>query len=124
MGVSLYALFDEGLLQFVATLNAKTDPKKIADRIRAEIKKVIQEGVSVAEVARARERILSQIADEHDGVFSEIRAVSESVAAGDWTLGYRFEEVIKILTKGSIQKAAQKYLVREHETMGYLKDTL
>jgi hypothetical protein len=57
------------------------------------------------ELARAKERLLTQIAYERDGVFIDIRAVSESVAAGDWSLGYRVENLIK---RVSAEKMSQR----------------
>lgn len=124
LSVSVFPLFDEGIMTFTATLNKHSNAKAIEKSMRAVIHSIKSNPVTVAEIARARERILSQIAEEHDGVFSEIRAVSESIAAGDWTLGYRFENEVKKLTKADISRVAKKYLVAEGETAGRLTDTL
>jgi hypothetical protein len=68
--------------------------------------------------------LLSQAAEERDGIFTEMRAISESIAAGDWTLGYRFEEQLKKLKISQIQAVASRYLVATAETSGILIDTL
>ena len=92
--------------------------------MRRELQAVARKGILAAELSRARERTLSQIADERDGIFNEIRSVSESTAAGGWTLGYTFEECIKKLKVADVNKAAKKYLMPANETSGILMDTL
>jgi len=64
------------------------------------------------------------MAEERDGIFNEIRTVSESVAAGDWTFGYAFEERIPKVKRVDIDRAAKKYLTPKGETAGILADTL
>jgi len=116
--------FDPGLLTFTATAAEGTAPDKLIRIMRKEIAKVVAEGVDAAEVSRARERILSQIAEERDGIFNEIRTVSESIAAGDWMLAYAFEQKIKKTTAADINHVAKKYLVPRTETSGILLDTV
>ena len=118
-----FPLRDEGILSFTATVGAAFEPAMVSKLIRREIQSVIKDGITAAELTRARERILSQIADERDGIFNEIRAVSESIAAGDWKLGYAFEEQVKRLRPAAVNKAAKKYLISKFETSGTLIDT-
>ena len=96
---------------------------KIIERMRAEITKAKRSGISASELNRARTRLLSQIADERDGIYNEMRSVSESIAAGDWTLGYRFEEQIRKLRAADINAAINTYLLPAGETSGILIDT-
>lgn len=118
------AAFDPIVVSFTATAAEGTAPQKLLQIMRSEIAKVVKGGVETIEVTRARERILSQMAEERDGIFNEIRTVSESVAAGDWTLGYKFEEQIKQIKRTDINRVAQKYLTLKTETAGILLDTI
>ena len=116
-------LFDPGLLSFTATVGKNATPKKVLDRMRAEVAKAKRSGITPSELKRARTRLLSQIADERDGIYNEMRSVSESLAAGDWTLGYRFEEQLRKLKSAEVNAVIKKYLVPEGETSGTLIDT-
>ncbi len=121
---SVFPLFDPGTMSFTATIGKNVEPKRVLDSMRREMRTIAQKGILAAELTRARERILSQIADERDGIFNEIRSVSESIAAGDWTLGYAFEERLIHLKVSDIHRAAKKYLNTTQETSGILVDTL
>ncbi len=121
---AVFPLYDPGTMSFTATVGKNVKPKRVLDIMRRELQAVARKGILSAELTRARERILSQIADEHDGIFSEIRSVSESVAAGDWTLGYTFEDRVKKMKVSEVNKVAKKYLSTSNETAGILFDTL
>lgn len=124
LAVMMPATYDPSMLSFTATAAEGTTPDKLIKFMRTQIAKVLKEGVETAEVARARERILSQMAEERDGIFNEIRTVSESVAAGDWTFGYVFEDKIRKIKRADIDRVAKKYLTRKGETTGILMDTV
>ncbi|MBI5004287.1 insulinase family protein [Candidatus Kaiserbacteria bacterium] len=116
--------FDPGILTFTATSAEHVAPDKLVRLMRKEISDLVEKGVDAAEVDRARERILSSMAEERDGIFNEIRTVSESIAAGDWTLAYAFERTVKKITRTDVNRVAKKYLVRQGETTGILLDTV
>ena len=124
LGLAVPATFDPSLLSLTATAAEGTTPDKLITMMRKEIAKLVKNGVEAAEITRARERILSQMAEERDGIFNEIRTVSESVAAGDWTLGYVFEEKIRTVKRADIDRVAKKYLTTKGETTGILIDTI
>lgn len=123
LSVAVYPLFDQSMMIITATVGKDAVPATIFRLLRKELKNVVQKGITGLELSRARERILSQIAQEHDGVLNEILATSEATATGDWTLGYRFENQIKKMKPSNINKVAKKYLVPEGETSGLLIDT-
>lgn len=115
---------DPGLCSFVATVGTETKPEKVLSLMRKEVAQLVREGITTAELKRARERLLSQMASARDGVFAEVRTLSEAVAAGDWTLAYTQEEALLSLTRAQVHRAAKKYLTSEYETAGILFDTL
>ena len=122
--LSMHALYDPGIMSFTAVVGKKTKPERVLALMRKEIASIANKGVSRTEIVRANERILSQFADEHDGIFNEIRSVSESIAAGDWTLEYAFEKRLKALKPADIARVAKKFLTPKSETAGILVDTL
>jgi predicted Zn-dependent peptidase len=88
--------------------------------MRSEVAKM-SKGIEAGELNRAKERILSEAANERDGVFIETRATSEAIAAGDWTLGYRFPKDVSKLTVKDIERVAKKYFTPNLETSGILE---
>lgn len=123
-GVAAPAWHDPCVITFTATAAPGVAPTKLAELMRREIRKVARDGVTAVELARAKARIAAAGSLERDGVFNEIRAVAEGVAAGDWTLAYRLEEAITGLSLRSVNAAAKKYLTPAGETQGILIDTL
>jgi zinc protease len=122
--LSMHPLFDPGTMSFTAVVGKYSKPEKVLKLLRSAIASAVRAGTSKPEIDRARERLLSQFTDENDGIFNEIRTVSESIAAGDWTLVYAFEEQLKKLKKSDIDRMARKYLIPSLETSGILHDTL
>lgn len=120
--LSIFAmpLKDPGVASFTAHVAEGIVPAQVLKVARQEIARFVKEGPSKQEVVRARERILSQMAMERDGVLSEARTLSESVAAGDWCLGYQLEQAVAKLTPKEVQRAAQKYFTPKGETAGTL----
>jgi len=97
-------------------------PQGVLKAMRREVERFAKEGPTKEELARAKERILSQFGQERDGVLNQARMVSEAIAAGDWMLAYRLEQEIAKLSIKAVAKAAQKYLVRTGETSGVLEN--
>jgi zinc protease len=120
---SVLPLRDPGVAMMTAHVAQKT-PKAVLVRMRKEVEAFANPpaggGPTAEELARAKERLLSQFAQERDGVMGEIRIVSEAVAAGDWTLAYRLEMEIAKLTPAAVWAAAKKYLHSKGETAGTL----
>ncbi|MBM3272376.1 insulinase family protein [Candidatus Kaiserbacteria bacterium] len=123
-GVATPAWHDPCVMTFAATAAPGVAPQKLIALMRRETRKAAREGVTAAELSRAKARIASAASLERDGVFNEARMISEGVAAGDWTLAYRFEDDIATLTTRAVNAAAKKYLVSAGETQGILIDTL
>ena len=121
-GVSTFCfpLFDPGFANITAQCTSKLTPEEVLQLMRKEVAR-IADGVQKEELDRAKERILAEGAMERDGVFTEIRATSESTAAGDWTLGYRFPKEVAKLTNTDIKRVAKKYFTKSKETSGILK---
>ncbi len=113
-------LHDPGVLSFTAHAADGTKPQQVLALMRKEIAALKRVPVTTEELARTKERLLSEAAYQRDGVFDEIRAVSESLAAGDWALGYRVEAAVKKLAPKDVARVAKKYLIPAGETSGVL----
>jgi zinc protease len=124
VSVMVPAWHDPTVLTFTTTAAPGVTPQKLLELMRRETRNVARDGISSAELSRAKARIASAGSLERDGVFNEIRMVSEGVAAGDWTFAYRFEDDIAALTTRTVNAAAKKYLTAAGETAATLIDTL
>ena len=120
ISVSVPALHDPGLMVITAHIAEGATPKKVLETLEREIQAFKKEGPTKEELARAKQRLVSQFAFERDGVFSEIRAVSESIAAGDWALGFKLESAITKMTLAPLKSVAKKYLNSSQKTVGTL----
>lgn len=115
-----FAQHDPGLAVFTAHVADGVSPSKVLALMRKELFGFTIHGPSKEELARAQERLLSEYASERDGALNEVRAVSEALAAGDWTLAYSLQESIAQLTTAIVLQVARKYLVPRGETSGIL----
>ncbi|HUD02585.1 MAG TPA: pitrilysin family protein [Candidatus Paceibacterota bacterium] len=120
VSVLCHPLFDTGAVNFMGQCAEGVKPTFLAKAIEKEIEIIINKGVTTVELAYARERVLSQGAASRDGVFNEIRAVSESVAAGDWALAYKIEKAGLKVTVSDIKRIAKKYFNKQKQTVGLL----
>jgi zinc protease len=116
-----HPLFDPGWISFTAHVTSQ--PQKVLDTMRAVIAEVREHGVTEDELLRAKERIRNDMASAQNGVFAEIRMVSEAVAAGDWRLFYEQVASLDTIELRHLEAAAQIYLVPEKETAGILRNT-
>lgn len=114
------ALYDPGVMNLMAHVAEGAAPAGVLKAMRREIRRVSKEGVTKEELEHAKERILSQSSLERDGAFNQVRAVSEAIAAGDWTLAFSIEEQVAKLRPADVNRAAKKYLTPEGETSGLL----
>ena len=94
VGVFCHEFFDTGFMSFTAQAAQTMPANQVLTLMRKEIAKVSTD-ITQEEVDYAKERLLAEIAGEYDGVFKEIRTVSEATAAGDWALVYKIEEAIQ-----------------------------
>ena len=115
-----WPLHDPSVFNVIAHCDPQTDTKKILKIIRDEVAKLGKQGPAKAEVTRAQNRILSMNAVERDGVFNEVRSVSEAIAAGDWKLTYTIPEKVKKLEPSDVARVTRNYLQTHRETVGIL----
>jgi zinc protease len=121
--VELPGLHDAGWLGFTATIDDASKAEKVFTIIQREIDGIIKTGIDKQTLQRAQEYVLTMGAKSRDGVLGDAQAVSECIAAGDWTLDYAIEERVKKMTVKDIQNVAS-YLIPERNTTGVLKNTL
>lgn len=120
----LLPTIDPSITSFVVTLADETTAESVHASVRAALFQICSQGVTAQEVKATRTRLMSQLSTDRDGCMNETMAVSEAIAAGDWTFAYRIEKLINTVTKADIERVAHTYFTETNETLGILHNTL
>ena len=115
---SAYALHDPGFLRIWAMVSKGNDPNVVLGAMLDAIEQVAKQGVSDAEVERARQRLLKR--RELAAANSKRIAIqlSEWAAQGDWRLYFLNRDRIEKVTAQSVKDVAVRYLQRNNRTVG------
>lgn len=112
-------LRDPGLFYFLALLA----PGRTHDEVEAAIGEVVarvqEEGVTEAELQRAKNQLRAEEAYSRDGSFAIASQLNEAIAAGDWKLYTTFRERLERVATEDVQRVAQTYLLHDRRTVGW-----
>jgi zinc protease len=117
-------LRDPGLFYVLAFLAPEASHQDVEEKILAEIRRVIDEGVEDREVDRARRQLAASVAFARDGSFSVASQLNEAIAAGDWRLFADYTDRLADVTPGDVQHAAEKFLTAGRRTVGWYTPTV
>jgi zinc protease len=110
---------DPGLFNVYATVRPGVEPKKVEETILDELRKVSEEGLTEAEVEKAQQQIVAQMAYSRDGTYNIAMQMAEAEAIADWRFYKDYEANIKRVTTADIKRVAQKYFIEDNRTVGY-----
>jgi zinc protease len=110
---------DPGLFNVYATVRPGVEPKKVEETILDELRKVSEEGLTEAEVEKAQQQIVAQMAYSRDGTYNIAMQIGEAEAIADWRFYKDYEANIKRVTTADIKRVAQKYFIEDNRTVGY-----
>lgn len=110
---------DPSLFQVYAFLAPDVTHEKVENTVLEEIERIKKDGVTDAEVATAISQITASMAFARDGSFAIAGRLNEDIAAGDWTLYYRYEDAIKKVTRDEVKRVANLYLDANKSTTGW-----
>ncbi|MEW5771695.1 MAG: pitrilysin family protein [Pseudomonadota bacterium] len=103
---------------------APAEGKTVADvetALKAEIAKIVRDGVSDAELARVKAQVLAGQVFQQDSLFYQAMLIGEWTTAG---LDYRDRETryarLKAVTAEQVREVARKYLIDDHLTVAVL----
>ena len=115
---SAFAMHDPGFLRILAMVSKGNDPNLVLGAMLDVIEQVAKQGVSDAEVERARQRLLKR--RELAAASSKRIAIqlSEWAAQGDWRLYFLNRDRIEKVTAQSVKDVAVRYLQRNNRTVG------
>jgi zinc protease len=110
---------DPGLFNIYATVSPGIEPHAVEEAILAELERVATEGLSKAEVEKAQQQIIAQVAYNRDGTSNIASQMSEAEAVADWRFYKDYAANIKRVTGSDVQRVARTYFAEDNRTVGY-----
>jgi zinc protease len=110
---------DPGLFTLYATVRPGVEPQKVEETILEELRKVSAEGLTEAEVEKAKQQIIAQMAYSRDGTFNIAMQMAEAEAIADWRFYKDYEANISRVTTAEIQRVARLYFTEDNRTVGH-----
>jgi zinc protease len=110
---------DPGLFTVYATVRPGVEPKKVEETILEELRKVAESGLTEAEVEKAKQQIVAQMAYSRDGTFNIAMQMAEAEAIADWRFYKDYERNISRVTTADTQRVARLYFTEDNRTVGH-----
>lgn len=114
-----YALAEPGMLLAHARPCQASDVDTVRDKLIHELQEgCLAEGITQERVRHAKARLLKSmkltLADSHKLAL----ALSETIAQGDWRLGFWLQHQLEQVTVDSVRDVAKRYLLESNRTSG------
>ena len=116
-------LRDPGLFAIYSMLTPGTSHEEVETEMRAAAAEVVDEGVTEAELARARRQVVAEEAYGRDGPQAVAARLNEAIAVGDWKLFTEYRERIEAVTAKAIREAAARVFSDDRLTVGWYVPT-
>lgn len=110
---------DPGLFNFYVTVRPGVEPRRVEEVIHSEIARAAKEGLTQAEVDKAKQQILAQVAYNRDGTFNVASQISEAEAVADWRFYKDYAANISRVTADDLKRVVNAYFTEDNRTVGY-----
>ena len=112
-------LRDPGLFTLYASLATGVTHAAAEAEMIAVIEEVAREGITEADLARARQQTVADEAFGRDGPYAVVAQLNEAIALGDWTLFAEYRARIEAVTLADVQAAAARLVDPDRMTVGH-----
>jgi zinc protease len=109
---------DPGLFTAHAMVTPGIEPEKAERAMLDELGRVAAEGLTDAEIEKAKQQIAAHEAFGRDGTFNVAVQMSEAEAVADWRFFQYYGENVSRVTAEDIKRVAGKYFTEENRTVG------
>ena len=110
---------DPGLFNVYATVSPGIASSEVEAAILAELERVGAEDVPAAEVEKAKQQIIAQVAYNRDGTSDIASQMSEAEAVADWRFYKDYAANIERVAGADVQRVARTYFTEDNRTVGY-----
>ncbi|GJQ10910.1 hypothetical protein GpartN1_g2701.t1 [Galdieria partita] len=112
---------DPALFFIYACMGKQVSIAQTEERIIKEIKAIKQSGVSLEELSTAKTCMKASLYYSRDGTLGFVENLNEAVAMGDWKHMSQLHKYLEEISREDIQRVAQRYLVSDQSTVGWLE---
>ncbi len=110
---------DPGLFNVYATVSPGVAPSEVEAAILKELERVGAEDLPGAEVEKAKQQIVAQVAYNRDGTSDIASQMSEAEAVADWRFYKDYAANISRVAVSDVQRVARRYFMEDNRTVGY-----
>ncbi|MGI9108005.1 MAG: M16 family metallopeptidase [Pyrinomonadaceae bacterium] len=110
---------DPGLFNVYTTVSPGGDPRAVEATILAELGRAAEEHLPEAEVEKAKQQIIAQVAYNRDGTANIASQISEAEAVADWRFYKDYAANIARVTAADLRRVARAYLTEDNRTIGH-----
>jgi zinc protease len=114
-----WQLKDPALFSVFAPVRPGVDPAEVEKTIRREISRAAAEGLSAAEVARARRQIEAEVIFDRDSTDQIAASLSEAIAVADWEWYADYPAAISRVTEEDVRRVAAAHFTDDGLTVGH-----
>ena len=114
-----WQLHDPSLFSFFTTLAPGTEHQRAEDILRAEIRRVVNEGVTEDELRKAKTQIEADVIFERDTTDQVAGSLTEAIAVADWDWYVDYLPKIQAVTREDIARAAGACFRDDFATVGW-----
>jgi zinc protease len=116
--VVAWQLRDPALFSVFAPVRPGVEVAAVESVIRAEAERVGREGITEAELAKARTQIEAEVIFDRDSTDQIAASLSEAIAVASWEWYADYTAAIAAVTTDDVQRVARKYFVDDGLTVG------
>ena len=113
-----WQLRDPGLFSVFAPVRPGVEPAAVEAVVRKEAARVGREGVSEAELEKARVQIEAEVIFDRDSTDQIASSLSEAIAVADWRWYADYPQAIRAVSRDDVQRVARTYLQDDGLTVG------
>jgi zinc protease len=114
-----WQLHDPSLFSFFTTLAPGTEHQRAEDIRRAEIRRVVSEGVTEDELRKAKTQIEADVIFERDTTDQVAGSLTEAIAVADWDWYVDYLPKIQAVTREDVARAAGACFLDDFATVGW-----
>ena len=114
-----YTLRDPYPIVALATVAPGKTHREVEDAMKAALYKVGRDGVTDAELERAKSQLEVAVIRSRDGTYDFASSLGEAVASADWKWFVNYVDLLKKVTADDVKRVAATYLVPDHATVGW-----
>ena len=118
-GAFNYTLLDPGLFIVTATVQPGIDQKDVEDRIKAELKKIVQEPIDTKEFDLAKNSLAKRFRLSLSDPMNLCQSITEGLSVGELKFWTDYPDQVLKVQESKARECAKKILIEDNATIGY-----